>query len=156
MSRFSTIAFMFICFNLSMGMFNFYNNELHTVTGHPLIAYSDEPQINNNNIIRLDNGSVINASNRDEYNQSIRDVLGFDPMEDSSGSFFDIYAFYSFVVKGIRILISILIMPLFGMGLMLNGFGFPMYIVIPIATMNLIIVIVGIVEFLSNRQGVFS
>lgn len=146
---------MFICFNLALGVLNFYNGLHEDNTGSPLIPYKMNEQVDSR-LIRTDTGATINASDPNDFNSSIQDVIGFDPMVDQQGSFFDLYAFYSFVVKGARILIQMIVMPFFGVPQLLADFGFPAYIYIPVAVMGLLVIVMGLIEFLSNRSGVFS
>jgi hypothetical protein len=149
---------MFLAFNMAMGIINVYAGPggiYDGEVGRPLIGWSRPPRIGDD-FIRLDNGTVVYANQTADYNATIRDVLGFDPIKSPGGSFEDTYGFFSFVIKGLRYMVNILIMPLVGFPLLLADFGVPYYFIFPITTLILIIVIIGMVEFLSNRGGVFS
>jgi hypothetical protein len=150
------IAFFLIGFNLSMGIVNGYNFLHEADTGHPLVDYEQE-QLIRDDFITTDGGKRINASDATQYNESVSGLMQFYPIKDSSaGGFMDYFGFFSFVVRGIRVLVNTVALSLFGFVFLLAEFGVPWYFLTPIASVSLLVVIISIVEILSGRQGVFS
>lgn len=156
MNRMTTLAFLFIAINLGIGVTNAFNDQHYSDTGVYIVKYSLEQRIEDDFVI-TNTGETVNASDQADYNETVSGMIGFNPVLDQSGGgLLDTFGFFSFIYRGARMIISIIGTMMFGLPLFLMDIGVPGFVYLPVATVMLLVMVIGIFELVSGRVGVAS
>jgi hypothetical protein len=169
MGRFAIIAFAILTMMAGISVFNEINNCYcgvwcgnesyaycltdygYSGTGHRIVEYQMEPMIKMNTMLKNEKGEVINVSS-DDFNKTIQDLIAYKSPGDES---LDFGSVFTFGLNGLTIMINTFFLPVKGLPDFLGQLGVPTFIVVPIITFIVLLMIIGIIEFVTSRVGWF-
>jgi hypothetical protein len=120
-------------------------------TGHPFLPGVDvEPMWKQDSMIVDARGVTVNASDFSSYNDSLQSAASY---KTAPSGITDIFGFFSWVITGIRLIVNLLFMPLFGVPqFFVTHFWVPIFLAGSMGTLLFIIQLIGIYSFATGRE----